>query len=128
MIRRLPTYLDGGAEEEYGLVVLLFEAGDQLMAVSAYQRHSSQTADFAVMALATEFQGVRIEDPDGRPLVVAVLKETLRDMAANGYQRVVAQAAKENSKAVRLLRDFERAGSLDADYDLYAANLLTAPS
>src|SRR6266511_3782605 len=70
--------------ERHGLVTLLFEIDHDLVAVAAFQRYSEHTGEIVPIALATAHQGARLR-PDGRPLAVAVLDETLRQMADAGY-------------------------------------------
>jgi ribosomal protein S18 acetylase RimI-like enzyme len=107
------------------LVVLLFEIGDELVAVGAFQQENERTADFVLMALASQCQGKRLQPPDGRPLAVAVLDELLRAMKNEGYERVIALVARDNERAGRLLsrHGFQVVGAADADYDVIAAKL-----
>ena len=111
-----------------GLRVLLFEHADELVAISVLQRGpTARTADLVVLAIRTRLRGAWIEQTPERPLCVAVLEETAQLAAREGYERIVAMAADQNEKSVRLITraGFVPVKRLDGDYTLYQALLDT---
>jgi len=105
---------------------LLFEEEeeeDRLIAVSVLQAHASQTADLVVLAVHEDVQGGWLRQEPSRPLCVAVLEETVRFAACEGYERIIAIAAEQNTQSVRLITGagFTRITQLDGDYILYRA-------
>ncbi len=111
-----------------GLRVLLFEHTGELAAASVLQPASApRTVDLVVLAVDVHFQGAVLNEKPPRPLCVAVLEETARFAAREGYERIVAMAANQNEKSVRLITraGFVATRKLDGDYTLYAATLAT---
>lgn len=126
VVRRAASLLAGSVP--LGLKVLLFEHADELAAVSVLQRvPAARTADLVVLALQTPLQGAWLEETPERPLCVAVLEETIRLAAREGYERIVTMAADQNKKSVRLITraGFVKAMRVDGDYALYVASLDT---
>jgi hypothetical protein len=124
VIRRAASLLDGSAPR--GLRVLLFEHADDLEAISVLQRAPApRTVDLVALALRTRSQGAWLDETPKRPLCVAVLEETVRLAAREGYKQIVAMAADQNEKSVRLMSraGFVKATRVDGDYTLYAASL-----
>lgn len=110
--------------------VLLFEEGeggeDRLIALSIVQQaHDSRTADLVVLVVSEDVQGAWLRERPARPLCVAVLEDTLRFAAREGYQRILAMAAEQNTKSVRLITraGFSRVTQLHGDYVLCQAAL-----
>ena len=99
------------------------EEEDRLIAVSVLQAHASQTADLVVLAVHEDVQGGWLRQEPSRPLCVAVLEETVRFAACEGYERIIAIAAEQNTQSVRLITGagFTRVTQLDGDYILYRA-------
>lgn len=126
MIRRAAALLGRPEAERHRVRVLLFEVGARLVAVSIFQRSSAQhAADFVALAVQESVQGARLEEEHARPLCVAVLEETTRYAAAEGYNRAVAMVADENARSLRLLEGagFTLLDAVDHDYSLYQAAL-----
>jgi hypothetical protein len=128
VIRRVASVLGTPAAAIHRTKVLLFEDAkeDRLIALSIVQQaHDSRTADLVVLALGEDVQGAWLRERPSRPLCVAVLEETLRFAAREGYQRILAMAAEQNTKSVRLITGagFIRVTQLDGDYILYQAIL-----
>jgi len=126
VIRRVPSVLGTPAAIIHRTRVLLFEEGDKLVAVSVAQRaHDLRTADLVVLAVHEDIQGAWLRMRPSRPLCAAVLEETLRFAARDGYQRMLAMAAKQNTKSLRLITraGFVRVTQLDGDYIVYQATL-----
>ncbi len=106
--------------------VLLFERDARLIAISIVQQaHEPWTADLVVLAVHEDFQGAWLEETPLRPLCAAVLEETAHLAAQDGYQRILAIAAEQNKKSVRLITraGFSPVARLDGDYSLYQAVL-----
>ena len=106
--------------------VLLFEADDRLIAVSIVQQaHEPHTADLVVLAIHEDVQGAWLDEKPPRPLCVATLEETAHLAARDGYERILAIAAEQNEKSVRLITraGFSPVTRLDGDYTLYQAAL-----
>ncbi len=123
VIRKSTSLLDASPP---GLRVVLFEHAHELAAISVVQQGPTHgTADLAVLAIRTHLQGAWIEETPERPLCVAVLEDTLRFAAREGYRRIIAMAAEQNTKSVRLITraGFVRVTQLDGDYVLYQAAL-----
>jgi hypothetical protein len=77
--------------------ILLFEASGLLTAVSVVQRaHDPSTADLVVLAVAEDLRGARLDERPARPLCAAVLEETARVAAQDGYKRILAVVAEQN--------------------------------
>lgn len=111
--------------------VLLFETGSPLIAVSVVQQaHEPHMADLVVLAVHEDFQGAWLDETPPRPLCAAVLEETAHLAAQDGYERMLAIAAAQNKKSVRLLTraGFSPVTRLDGDYGLYQAALSEAES
>ena len=125
VIRRAASVLGTPAAIIHRTKVLLFEEDDRLIAVSVVQAHDSQTADLVVLAVHEDVQGGWLRQEPSRPLCVAVLEETVRFAAREGYERIVGIAAEQNTKSVRLITGagFTRVTQLDGDYALYRAVL-----
>lgn len=126
VIRRAASLLDDSPKG--GLRVLLFEYAEELVAISMLQRAPApRTADLVVLAVAEQLQGARLDELPGRPLCVAVLEETARLAAREGYERIVAMAADQNKRSVRLITraGFVEVTRVDGDYALYTASLDT---
>ncbi len=130
MIRRVESVLGTPAAIIHRTEVLLFEEGgeeeDRLIALSILQQaHDSRTADLVVLAVSEVLQGAWLRERPARPLCVAVLEDTLRFAAREGYQRILAMAAEQNTKSVRLITraGFTSVTQLDGDYVLYQAAL-----
>ena len=108
--------------------VLIFEDEDRVIAVSVVQQaHEPRTADLVVLAVGEDVQGAWLRERPSRPLCVVVLQETLRFAAREGYQRILAMAAEQNTKSVRLVTrvGFVPITHLDGNYVLYQAALPT---
>jgi len=123
VIRKSASLLDASPP---GLRVVLFEHAHELAGISVVQQGPTHgTADLAVLAIRTHLQGAWIEETPERPLCVAVLEETIDLAAREGYERIVAMAAEQNTKSVRLITraGFSRVAPLDGDYVLYQAVL-----
>jgi RimJ/RimL family protein N-acetyltransferase len=120
IVRGIPSHLT-----DPGLEALLFESLGTLAAVSAFQPASNASGELIILALETSYQGRRLAIPDGRPLAVAALEETLAQMGDAGYTRAVAWVAKEHEKSQRLLQSsgFTFDATLDPTYDFAAAVL-----
>jgi len=134
VIRRVPSVLDTPAAIIHRTKILLFEEGeggeqeDRLIALSIVQQaHDPRTADLVVLAVHRDAQGAWLRERPARPLCVAVLEETLRFAARERYRRIIAMAAEQNTKSVRLITraGFVRVTQLDGDYILYQATLPT---
>jgi GNAT superfamily N-acetyltransferase len=130
VIRRVPSVLGTPAAIIHRTRALLFEEEDEeehrLIAVSVVQQaHDPRTADLVVLAVHEDVQGAWLRERPSRPLCVAVLEETLRFAARDGYQRMLAMAAEQNTKSLRLITRarFVRVTQLDGDYILYQAAL-----
>lgn len=126
VIRRAAALLGRPEAERHGVRVLLFEVDERIVAVSIFQRSSAQhTADLVALAVHESVQGARLDEKHARPLCVAVLEETTRYAAAEGYDRAVAMIADENERSLRLIEDagFTRLDAVDHDYSLYQAAL-----
>jgi GNAT superfamily N-acetyltransferase len=124
VVRRAASVLDSAAA--YRTRVLLFERNDALDAVTIVQQtESERIADLVVVAVQTDLQGTWVRQEPARPLCVAVLEETLRFARREGYERIVAMAAAQNKRSVRLITGagFEKVTELDGDYALYQAML-----
>jgi L-amino acid N-acyltransferase YncA len=131
VIRRAARVLGTGAATTRQTKILLFETDDRLIAISVVQQaHEPQTADLVVLAVHHEIQGAWLEEQPPRPLCVAVLEETARLAAHDGYKRILAMAAEQNQKSVRLITraGFSLVTRLDGDYTLYQATLPETPS
>jgi hypothetical protein len=125
VIRKSTSLLDASPP---GLRVVLFEHAHELAAISVVQQGPTHgTADLAVLAIRTHLQGAWIEETPERPLCVAVLEETIDLAARDGYRRILAMAAEQNTKSVRLITraGFTRVTELGGDYILYQATLPT---
>lgn len=123
VIRKSASLLDASPP---GLRVVLFEHAHELAAISVVQQGPTHgTADLAVLAIRTHLQGAWIEEKPERPLCVAVLEETIDLAAREGYERIVAMAAEQNTKSVRLITraGFVKATRVDGDYVLFRAVL-----
>jgi RimJ/RimL family protein N-acetyltransferase len=126
VIRRAASVLGTPAAIIHRTRVLLFEDEDRVIAVSVVQQaHEPHTVDLVVLALHEDVQGGWLRRKPSRPLCVAVLEETVRFAAREDYQRIVAIAAEQNTKSVRLITraGFARVTQLDGDYVLYQATL-----
>lgn len=126
VIRRAAKLLGRPEADRHGVRVLLFEVAERLVAISIFQHSSAQhTADFVALAVHESAQGARLEEEHARPLCVAVLEETARYAAAEGYERVVAMVADANERSLRLIEHagFTRLTAADHDYSLYQAAL-----
>jgi hypothetical protein len=121
VIRRAASVLGTPAAIIHRTRVLLFEEEDRLIAVSVVQAHDSLTADLVVLAVYEDVQGGWLRQEPSRPLCVAVLEETVRFAAREGYERIIAIAAEQNTQSVRLITGagFTRVTQLDGDYILY---------
>lgn len=123
MIRKSASLLD---QSPPGLRVLLFEHANELAAISVVQQGPTpRTADLAVLAIHTRLQGAWIEESPERSLCVAVLEESIHVATQEGYERIVAMAADQNDKSVRLITraGFVKVTRIDGDYTLYSASL-----
>jgi hypothetical protein len=127
VIRRVASVLGTPAAAIHRTTVLLFEdEKDRLIALSIVQQaHDPRTADLVVLAIKEDVQGAWLRERPSRPLCVAVLEETLRFAIRESYQRIIAMAAEQNTKSVRLITGagFTRVTKLDGDYILYQATL-----
>ncbi|HEY5344339.1 MAG TPA: hypothetical protein VIJ66_11870 [Solirubrobacteraceae bacterium] len=126
VIHRAASVLGTPAAIIHRTKVLLFEdEKDRLIAVSVVQAHDSQTADLVVLAVHEDVQGGWLRQEPSRPLCVAVLEETVRYADREGYERIVAIAAEQNTQSVRLITGagFTRVTQLDGDYVLHRAVL-----
>lgn len=133
VIRRAASVLGTPAAIIHRTRVLLFEDEARLIAVSVVQQadespaSESHTADLVVLALHEDVQGGRLKQKPPRPLCVAVFEETVRFAAREGYERIIAIAANQNKKSLRLITraGLARVTELDGDYVLYQAVLPT---
>jgi len=136
VIRRAASVLGTPAAIMHRTRVLLFEDEARLVAVSVVQQADespapespapeSQTADLVVLAVHEDVQGGWLKQEPRRPLCVATLEETVRFAGREGYERIIAIAADQNKKSVRLITraGFARVTQLDGDYVLYQAVL-----
>lgn len=124
--RRAASVLGTAAATTRRTKVLLFETDDCLTAVSIVQQaHEPRTADLVVLAIHEDVQGAWLDEQPPRTLCVAVLEETARLAVRDGYERILAIAAEQNEKSVRLLTraGFSPVTRLDGDYTLYQAAL-----
>jgi hypothetical protein len=126
VIRRAASVLDTPAAAARRTKVMLFETDNRLVAVSVVQQaHEPHTADLVVLAVHEEAQSAWLEERPSRPLCVAVLEETAHLAAQDGYERILAIAAEQNKKSIRLITQsgFSPVTPLDGDYTLYQAAL-----
>jgi hypothetical protein len=131
VIRRAASVLGTPAAIMHRTRVLLFEDEARLIAVSVVQQADespapeSRTADLVVLAVHEDLQGGWLKQEPPRALCAAALEETVRFAAREGYERVIAIAADQNKKSVRLITraGFARVTQLDGDYALYQAVL-----
>jgi ribosomal protein S18 acetylase RimI-like enzyme len=126
VIRRAASVLGTPAAAARRTNVLLFEADDRLIAVSIVQQtHEPHTADLVVLAVHEDVQSAWLDEKPPRPLCVATLEETAHLAARDGYERILAIAAEQNEKSVRLITraGFSPVTRLDGDYTLYQAAL-----
>jgi hypothetical protein len=127
VVRRSASLLDAPAAVLHRTRVLLFETQGQTVAIAVVQEaHDPRIADLVVLALHQDVQGGWLKVQPPRPLCVAVLDETIRFAGREGYEQILAVAAEQNTKSVRLitLAGFARLTLLDGDYALYQAAVL----
>jgi hypothetical protein len=126
VVRRSASVLGTSAAAVNRTRVLLFEVENKVMAISVVQQAQHlHTADLVVLAVHHDVQGAWLEEDSPRPLCVAVLEETAHFAAREGYERILAMAAEQNTKSVRLITraGFLRVSELDGDYVLYQTTL-----
>ncbi|MGH2834158.1 MAG: hypothetical protein ACRDK2_15410 [Solirubrobacteraceae bacterium] len=126
VVRRSASVLGTSASAVNRTRVLLFEIENKVMAISVLQQaHNPQTADLVVLAVHQDVQGAWLEEDPPRPLCVAALEETAHFAAGEGYERILAMAAEQNTKSVRLITraGFVRVTGLNGDYVLYQISL-----
>jgi hypothetical protein len=126
VLRRAAKVLGTAEAAAHKTKTLLFELDDRLVAVSVVQRGPEpDIADLVVIAIAEDFQGCWLNEKPPRPLCVAVLEETVGLATRHGYERIIAMAAQQNARSVRLITraGFAPVTRLDGDYTLYQAAL-----
>ncbi len=126
VIRRAESVPGTPAAAAHGTKILLFETDNRLIAVSVVQQaHRPRTADLVVLAVHEDVQGAWLDEKPTRPLCVAALEQTAHLAAQDGYERILAIAAEQNKKSVRLITraGFSPVTRLDGDYTLYQATL-----
>lgn len=117
-----------GGESAIGrdLKMLLFEVGEEIVAVSALRRATDpEIAQLITVVIHQGLRGSCLRRPPRSPLCVVVLDATMKLATGAGYKRIAAHIADADEKGRRLADGFgfSRVGTVDEDHGIYAARL-----